>query len=163
ASRVAAATVACRSSGFLKIGTITTWIGANRGGSTSPWSSECVMISPPISRVETPQLVAQGYSRWPAWFWNCTSKPLPKFWPRRWGVAGWRRPPVLHHRLDAQRVDGAGELLPLTLGAGQDRHRHKLLGEGAVHLQHAVRLLLRLLLRGVGGVPLLPEELGGAQ
>ncbi len=59
------------SSGVLKIGTMTTWIGASRGGSTSPWSSLCVMMRPPISRVDTPQLVAQAYSSLPSWFWNC--------------------------------------------------------------------------------------------
>ena len=44
------------------------------------------MINPPTSRVDTPQLVAQGYSRWPAWFWKVTSKALEKFWPRKWLV-----------------------------------------------------------------------------
>ena len=34
-------------------------VGATAGGSTRPWSSECVMTSAPMSRVETPQEVAQ--------------------------------------------------------------------------------------------------------
>ena len=46
------------SSSFLKIGTITTWIGANFGGKTNPSSSLWLMIRAPIKRVETPQLVA---------------------------------------------------------------------------------------------------------
>ena len=44
-----ASTTLARSSSLLKIGTITTWMGASFGGSTRPSSSECVMISPPIS------------------------------------------------------------------------------------------------------------------
>ena len=36
------------------IGTITTWCGAMRGGRTRPLSSPWVMITPPMSRVETP-------------------------------------------------------------------------------------------------------------
>ena len=41
------------------MGTITTWIGASEGGNTSPLSSEWVMISAPIRRVDTPHEVAQ--------------------------------------------------------------------------------------------------------
>ena len=44
------------------------------------------MMSPPMSRVVTPQLVCQTYSSWPSLFWNFTSKALPKFWPRSWLV-----------------------------------------------------------------------------
>ena len=40
-------------------GTITAFTGATFGGSTRPLSSEWVMISPPMSRVLTPQLVCQ--------------------------------------------------------------------------------------------------------
>ena len=36
------------------MGTSTTWVGATAGGSTRPASSECVITSAPISRVETP-------------------------------------------------------------------------------------------------------------
>ncbi len=61
-------------------------MGASFGGSTSPLSSECVMISPPISRVLTPQLVCHTYSSWPSLLWNCTSNALPKFCPRSWLV-----------------------------------------------------------------------------
>ena len=44
------------------------------------------MISPPISRVETPQLVAQACSRLPSSVVNSTSNALAKFWPRKWLV-----------------------------------------------------------------------------
>ena len=72
------------------MGTMTTWTGASRGGTTNPWSSLCVMMRPPTSRVDTPQLVAQAYSTWPAAFWNFTSNALAKFWPRKWLVPAWR-------------------------------------------------------------------------
>ena len=41
------------------IGTITTWYGAILGGRISPPSSPCVMITPPIMRVDTPHDVVQ--------------------------------------------------------------------------------------------------------
>ena len=41
------------------MGIITTSMGARAGGNTSPLSSEWVMISAPIRRVDTPQEVAQ--------------------------------------------------------------------------------------------------------
>ncbi len=90
ASAFAASSTFVFSSGVLKIGTITAWIGASRGGSTSPWSSLCVMMRPPTSRVETPQLVAQACSSLPSLFWNCTSNALAKFWPRKWLVPACR-------------------------------------------------------------------------
>src|SRR5437899_934688 len=51
---------------FVAPGTTATSTGASLGGPTRPLSSECVMISPPISRVETPQEVFHTYSRPPA-------------------------------------------------------------------------------------------------
>ena len=44
------------------------------------------MMRPPISRVDTPQLVAQAYSCCPLSLWNFTSNALAKFWPRKWLV-----------------------------------------------------------------------------
>eukprot|EP00442_Polarella_glacialis_P040993 CAMPEP_0115155156 /NCGR_PEP_ID=MMETSP0227-20121206/67731_1 /TAXON_ID=89957 /ORGANISM="Polarella glacialis, Strain CCMP 1383" /LENGTH=43 /DNA_ID= /DNA_START= /DNA_END= /DNA_ORIENTATION= len=34
---------------------MTTWVAATEGGKTRPSSSECTMMTAPISRVETPQ------------------------------------------------------------------------------------------------------------
>ena len=48
---------------FETMGMMTAWVGATRGGSTSPASSACVITSAPSSRVETPQLVAHTSSR----------------------------------------------------------------------------------------------------
>jgi len=42
------------------MGTITTWIGATRGGMISPASSPWHMISAPMMRVDSPQLVPYG-------------------------------------------------------------------------------------------------------
>ena len=47
------------------MGMRTTWVGAILGGSTRPSSSEWVMITAPISRVETPHEVVQQYSSVP--------------------------------------------------------------------------------------------------
>ena len=108
---------AARSASFLPSGQMTTWIGASRGGTTRPLSSECVMIRPPISRVETPQLVAQAYSSLSSSFWNCHVERLGEVLPEEVARARLQRLAVLHHRLDAERVDRAGELLPLALRA----------------------------------------------
>ncbi len=50
------------SSSVREMGRITTWEGAIRGGSTRPSSSEWVMITAPIRRVDTPHDVVQQYS-----------------------------------------------------------------------------------------------------
>ena len=47
------------SSSVLKIGTITNWKGARRGGKINPWSSPCTMMIAPTKRVESPQEVVQ--------------------------------------------------------------------------------------------------------
>src|ERR1700691_1291606 len=47
------------SSSVLKIGTMTSWIGARRGGKISPWSSPCTMMMAPMKRVESPHEVVQ--------------------------------------------------------------------------------------------------------
>src|SRR5207249_11555446 len=59
-----------------------TCTGASLGGHTRPLSSECVITSPPIMRVETPQEVFHTYSRPPAAVWYCTLNAFAKFWPR---------------------------------------------------------------------------------
>ena len=70
---------------------------------------------------------------------------------------------VAHQRLAGERVVGAGEALARRLLTRDDRDRQRLLHERPVHLEHAPGLLGRVRIGGVGGVALLPEELGGAQ
>ena len=76
------ASTAARSSGLRQIGTTTACTGASCGGSCRPWSSPCVMITPPISRVDTPHEVCQTCWRTPCSSWNVMSKTFAKFWPR---------------------------------------------------------------------------------
>ena len=45
------------------MGMITTCVGAMTGGSTRPWLSLWVMMMAPMSRVDAPQLVWNGYCR----------------------------------------------------------------------------------------------------
>ena len=71
---------------FLKMGTITTSIGASRGGRTRPLSSECAMMIAPMRRVEEPQDVAHTWSRVLSFVWKVTSNAFAKFWPRKWDV-----------------------------------------------------------------------------
>ena len=77
--------------------------------------------------------------------------------------AGLEGAVVLHQRFGGVGTERAGELLGVGLEAGEHRHRHPLLHESPVHSQHLSRLRLGLGLGGVGGVPFLPEELGGAE
>jgi hypothetical protein len=79
------------------------------------------------------------------------------------GGAGLQGALVAHHSLDGVAGQGAGELLRHALLAGDDRHRHLGLGKFLIYIQHAQGLFHSLLGRGMGGVPLLPEELRGAQ
>ena len=65
------------------MGTITVWIGATAGGSTRPLSSEWVMMTAPISRVETPHEVVQQNSSAPLALANLMFWALAKFWPRK--------------------------------------------------------------------------------
>ena len=80
-------------------------------------------------------------------------------------MAGARlqRPAVAHHRLDGGAVDRAGELLAIALHPLDHRDRRFVDREIGVDAHHAAGFLLGFLLGGVRGVPLLPEELGGAQ
>ena len=79
------------------------------------------------------------------------------------GRSRLERLPILHHRLDAEGVVGTGEPLGLGLATPQDRHRHPVVAEVGVDIEHASGVLDGLLRRRVGGVPLLPEELRGTQ
>src|SRR2546426_6005448 len=71
------------------MGTMTTCSGASLGGQTSPLSSECVITSPPIMRVDTPHDVFHTCSRPPAAVWYCTLKAFAKLWPRLCDVPAW--------------------------------------------------------------------------
>ena len=68
------------------IGSSATWAGASLGGMITPLSSPWTMIRPPISRVDTPQVVVQAYSSLPSRDWNLMPEALAKFWPRKWVV-----------------------------------------------------------------------------
>ena len=73
-------------SGLFAIGIMTTCIGASFGGSTKPLSSEWVMMSAPIRRVDTPHDVAHTYSGLFSLLRNVTSNDFAKFCPRKWLV-----------------------------------------------------------------------------
>ena len=83
------AEMAANCSSPLKIGTTTTCIGAIFGGSTSPLSSECAMMSAPMRRVLTPHDVAQTYSGLFSLLRKVTSNDLAKFCPRKCDVPLW--------------------------------------------------------------------------
>ena len=121
------------------------------------------MMSPPTSRVETPHDVCQTCSSSPALFWNFTSKALPKFWPRSWLVPACSALPSCIIASMQKLDDRAGELLVVGLLPADHRHRHHVLGEVGVDVEHAVHLFERLFVRRVRGVAFLPEELAGAQ
>jgi len=125
----------------------------------SPLSSPCVMITPPMSRVETPQDVV--HACWTALSrpWNWIPNALAKFCPRFVGGPGLQRAAVAHQRLDRIGPRGAGELLALALLAVDDRHRQLGLGALLVEGEDLERLLLRFLGGLVRGMPFLPEEL----
>jgi hypothetical protein len=77
-------------------------------------------------------------------------------------VAGARlqRLVVLHQGFAAVGPEGAREALAVGLAPGDDRHRHPLLHERAIHAEHPQRLFFGFGLGGMGRVPLLPQELG---
>ena len=79
------------------------------------------------------------------------------------GRSRLQRLAVLHQRLDAVRVVRAGEFLLLGLQSLEDGDRHVLLGERRVDVEHPARFVLGFVVGRVGGVPLLPQELGRAQ
>ena len=70
---------------------------------------------------------------------------------------------ILHHRLDGIGGDGPRKAFILRLFARHHRHRQHVFGKFPVHFQRPQSLLQRVLAGGVGGVPLLPQELAGAQ
>ena len=70
---------------------------------------------------------------------------------------------VLHHGFDTEGVEGTGEALVGALVAFDDGDSHVFFHKIGVDVEHATGFLLGLLAGGVGGVALLPEELGGAE
>ena len=88
---------------------------------------------------------------------------LAKFWPSMWLVPACSALRVAHHRLDGVRVDGAGERLAARLAPPDDRDGQPVLGHRAIRLEAGGDLVGGLLLGGVEGVRLLPQELGRAQ
>ena len=157
------ASTSARSSGLRQIGTTTACTGATRGGSCSPLSSPWVMMTPPIRRVETPHEVCQTYWRSALLVLVGDVEDLGEVLAEVVRGAGLQGVAVLHQRLDRVGHVGAGELLGVALRPGVHRHGQLGLGEVAVDLEHAQHLRLAVLGGGVGGVALLPEELGGAQ
>ncbi len=97
----AAATVSRCCSSLRQIGTITAWIGAIRGGRTSPSSSPWAITTAPISRVETPQEVFQTCSQPPLAVWNLHIEGAGEVLAQVVGGAGLQGPAVLHQGLDA--------------------------------------------------------------
>ena len=71
------------------IGTMTICVGAIFGGSTSPLSSECIIISAPIMRVVTPHEVCQTYFVFSSSSMNFMSNAFAKFCPRQCDVPIW--------------------------------------------------------------------------
>ena len=102
------------------------------------------MISPPISRVDTPQDVVQAYSRCPFSILELDLLGLRKVLAEEVRRAGLQRFAILHHRFDAVGADRAGESLAGGLLTFDDRHRHVVLGEVGVDVEHLPRLFARL-------------------
>ena len=70
---------------------------------------------------------------------------------------------VAHQALDAVGLIGPGKAFGRGLAAGVDRDGEHVLGDLAVDVEHAQRLLGGIGRGGVGGVALLPQELAGPQ
>ena len=145
------------------IGTITTWKGAMAGGRIKPLSSPCVMITPPIRRVDTPHDVVHACCSVLSRPWNWISKALAKFCPRLCEVPACKRTAVAHQRFDRVGLRRAGKLLAVALLAVNHRHGKDVLGELLVDAENLHRLFLRFVGGFVGGVAFLPEKLGRAQ
>ena len=120
-------------------------------------------MSPPIRRVETPQLVVQANCCVPSALKELNVARAREILAQEMARAGLQRLAVLHHRLDAERALGAREPLAGRLLALDDGHRHPVLGEVGVDVEHPHRLFDGLLARRVRRMAFLPEELGRAQ
>ena len=133
---------------------------ASRRPLSSPWA----MISPPIMRVLTPHDVCHTYSWLPGLRRELRPEDLGEVLPELVAGAHLQGLPVAHHRLAGEGVDGAGEALVGRLAAGQHGHGQHVHHEVGVDVvQDALGVGPGVVLGGVAGVALLPEELGGAQ
>ena len=122
------------------------------------------MISPPIMRVETPQLVVQQVSSTPSALWYLMSKTLAKFWPSSWLVPICRALPSPIIASQASVLVAPAKRSWLGLAADQHGHGEHVDHEVAVDVvEDLQRVGAGVGLGGVGGVALLPEELAGAQ
>jgi len=79
------------------------------------------------------------------------------------GSAGLQCLAILHHGFDAISIDGARETFAGGFFALDDGHGKMVLGEVGIDAEHLAGFFHRFGLGGVGGVTLLPEELGGAE
>ncbi len=139
------------------------WIGARRGGRTRPSSSRVghdeaadqAGADAPRGLPDVLDLARLGL--------ELDVEGLAEVLAEIVAGAGLQGLAVLHHRLDAEGLERARELLVVGLLAADHRHRQHLFGEVAVDVEHLQDLGHRLVVAGVGGVALLPEELGGAQ
>ena len=122
------------------------------------------MISPPTMRVDTPHEVVHASC--------CVPDSLEVLDVERPGevlaelVAGAHLEglAVAHHRLAREGVGRAGEALLRRLAADHHRHGQHVDHEVLVHLvEDPTGVVARVVLGGVRGVALLPEELAGAQ
>ncbi len=77
--------------------------------------------------------------------------------------AGLERLAVLHHGFDGQCRHGARKTFTGRLLSTNDWHRHEVLCEIGIDIEHAACFLHRLLGRGVDGVSLLPKEFRGSE
>jgi hypothetical protein len=143
---------------------IATWVGASRGGTRSPASSPCAMISPPTIRVELPHEVCQAELALAARGEEVDVERAGEVLPELVRGAHLQGLAVAGHQLQRHRVGRAGEPLPRGLAADHHRQRQHVDHEVLVHVaQDAYRVVAGVLLGRVRGVALLPEELGGAQ
>ena len=115
--------------------------GAMAGGRRKPSSSPWVMITPPIRRVETPQLVVWQKSmlavRRPG---SGCSGLRRNGCPRIMRGAGLQRLAVLHHRFDGIGAHRAGETLILRLLARDHRHGQHVFGKARDRLPASCRV-----------------------
>ena len=144
--------------------TTTAWIGASAGGTRRPASSPWPMISAPTRRVDTPHDVCQACSVGARRRLEGDVERLGEVLAQLVAGAHLQRLAVAHHPLEGVGGVGAGEALPLGLAADQHGQGHDVPGEVLVDVvQDAQGVGAGVVLGGVGGVALLPEELGGAQ
>ena len=90
---------------------------------------------------------------------ECLGKAVPEVV----GGTCLQRLAVMHQRLNGVGCNGTGKLVAFGLSALDDGHRQGVLTEISVHVQHPLGFLNGLLCGGMNGMPLLPQELSGAE